>query len=204
MVTETTILVSCFVCVTPQCLRGHPGPCFCTQGSRRISEPCRASVCQVPLWPALWVCGQQDSHCATATHFPKNPWPVTLVLINCCCYARKSNLGAISQGKWDQALCSLSSSPELMRTGVCNCTASGKGDSFPADPHPARRRSGGPSSLWAEWPSDGSWVQDTEGPCISPAGTFGALFLTACSCCNIQLWQRTFSERVWESVKKKC
>lgn len=99
MVTETTILVSCFVCVTPQCLRGHPGPCFCTQGSRRISEPCRASVCQVPLWPALWVCGQQDSHCATATHFPKNPWPVTLVLINCCCYARKSNLGAISQGK---------------------------------------------------------------------------------------------------------
>lgn len=58
MVIETTILVSCYICVTPQCLRGHPRPCFCTQGSRRIlralqsqSLPNSSVACSLGLWP---------------------------------------------------------------------------------------------------------------------------------------------------------
>lgn len=119
-----------------------PGLASALRGPGIFLEHRRASICQVPLWPDLWICGQRDSHCATATPFPKNLWPLTLVLINCCCYAGKSDLGAVSQGKRDQALCSLSSSSELMSTRVCNCTTSGKCDSFPAAPHPAPGRWG--------------------------------------------------------------
>lgn len=136
--------MSSHVCVTPRCLRGHPRPCFSAQGSAHILRALQAGISQGPLGPALWVCGQQDSHCATAAHFPKKPQPLTLVLINCQGYTGKSNLGAVSQGKWDQALCSLSSSPELTSIIVCNCTTRGKGDSFPADPHPLKGGLGAP------------------------------------------------------------
>lgn len=133
-----------------------PGLASVLRGLGVFSEPCRVGICQGPPWRALCVCGQQDSHCAAAAHFPKNPQPLTLVLINCRCYAGKSNLGALSQGKGDRALCFLSSSPELMSIRVCICTSSGEGDSFPADPHPLEGGLGGPSSVCAQWPSDGS------------------------------------------------
>lgn len=159
----------------------------------------REPACAKYLCGLGWVSGQQDSHWATVTLLPHGFRPFTMALVSKADILGRVIWGLVSQRKWDHTTCFPTSLPRLRNE--CQCLqVYGKWHVRPFSPLTLALLKDhlGPWCVSSEGPSDDFQVQDPEGTTFPLAGTFGALFLTACSC-NIRPWQHS----LW-ACKGRC